>query len=337
MTETAPRAAPRTMKSYLIRTRGATMQLELHERPVPEPKANEVRVRIRAAGLNRGEFVAGHGLHAPDAPPRPAGFEAAGEVEALGPGVTRYAIGDRLMGRVDGAFSEYGVMHVDECLRAPARLSWEQAAGAIVVYLTAHDALIGQGRLKAGEWMLVAGASSGVGVASIQLARALGARVIGTSGSREKLARLQALGLDVPLHTRQPDFVPAVLEATGGRGADVAVNNVGGTMFPALVEALGFEGRLATVGYVDGVVHADIDLAALHKKRLCLYGVSNKMRTMQHRVAAMQAYARDVLPLFEDGRLATLVDRVFPFDALDEAKAMMERDAHVGKLVVRMP
>src|SRR5206468_7264735 len=172
-------------------------------------------------------------------------------------------------------------MHAGEAFIVPERLSWEQAACATVTYLTAHDMLIAQGRLRAGEWMLVTGVSSGVGVAALQVAKALGARVMGTSGSPAKLERLQALGLDVGLATRAPDFVPAVLQASGGRGVDLVVNTVGGSVFAACIEALGFEGRLATVGYVDGVVQADLDLMALHKKRLQLFGVSNKLRTVQ--------------------------------------------------------
>jgi NADPH2:quinone reductase len=325
-----------TMKTYLIRTRGDAMQLDLHVRPIPVPASGELLVRVKAAALNRGEFVAGHGLHAPDAPPRPAGFEAAGEVIALGDGATGFSVGDRVMGRCDAAFSEFACMAVDEAMPVPARFGWEHAACATVVYLTAHDALILQGHVQPGEWVLIAGASSGVGVATIQLAKALGARTIGTSASGAKLERLAALGLDVGLQTRTGDFVDAVREATGGRGADIAVNNVGGSVFPACVEALGFEGRLATVGYVDGVVHADMDIAALHKKRLCLFGVSNKMRTLAHRVTAIRRLATDLMPYFEDGRIVPVIDRVFPFAALDEAKRFMEGGEHLGKIVVRM-
>ncbi len=312
------------------------MALELREVDVPRPGPGHVGVRIRAASLNRGEFIAGHGLHAPSAPPKPAGFEAAGEVTELGEGVVSHRVGDRVMGRCDGAFSEHGCMLAAEAFAVPADMPWEQAASASLVYGTVHDMLIGQGRLQAGEWVLATGVSSGVGVATLQIAKALGAKVIGTSGSAAKLARLAPLGLDLALQTREPDFVPAVMAATGGAGADIAANTVGGSMFAACVEALGFEGRLATVGYVDGVVHAQMDLLALHKKRLQLYGVSNKLRTHVHRIAAAGAFARDLLPLIADGRLRPLVDQVFAFDRLPEAKACMDENRHVGKLVVSM-
>ncbi len=323
------------MKSWWIRTAGDAMALELRDVPVPQPGPGQVAIRIRAAALNRGEFIAGHGLHTAAAA-RPAGFEASGEVTALGAGVTRWQVGDRVMGRCDGAFAEQGCMVADEVFAAPARLTWEQAAATTIVFLTVHDALMAQGRLAAGEWLLVAGISSGVGVAALQVGKALGARVIGTSGSAEKLQRLEALGLDVALHTRAPDFVPAVMQATQDEGVDLVVNTVGGSVFAACVEAMGFEARLATVGYVDGQVDARIDLGALHKKRLQLFGVSNKMRKLSHRIAAAQALERDLLPLIADGRVTPLVDQVFALEDLPAAQQCMQANQHLGKLVVRV-
>jgi NADPH:quinone reductase-like Zn-dependent oxidoreductase len=240
------------------------------------------------------------------------------------------------MGRCDGAFAEHGVMHAGEAFVVPENLSWEQAACATVTYLTAHDMLIAQGHLRAGEWLLVTAISSGVGVAALQVAKALGARVMGTSGSQEKLRRLQALGLDVALCTRAPDFVPAVMQASGGRGVDLVVNTVGGSVFGACVQALGFEGRLATVGYVDGVVRAELDLGELHRKRLHLFGVSNKLRTVQHRIEAAAAFGRDLLPLMAAGSVTPLVDKVYPFAALDDARRAMEAGEHMGKIVLRV-
>lgn len=323
------------MKSWFIRTEGAAMKVELREVPEPTPGPGQIAVRLRAAALNRGEFIAGHGLHT-SGTAKPAGFEGSGEVTAVGEGVTAWSVGDRVMGRVDGAFAQAGLMWADEAYRKPDALTWEQASAFTIVYLTVHDALIAQGRLAAGEWMLVPGISSGVGVAALQVARALGARTIGLSGSAEKLARLKGLGLDHGVPVRGPGFVPAVREIVGERGVDLAVNPVGASVLPDCVELLGFEGRLATVGYVDGLVEAPLDVLALHKKRLQLFGVSNKMRQMSHRIAAARAVTRDLLPMAGDGRIVPLVDQVFDFDALPAAQQAMEGNTHLGKIVLRI-
>ena len=255
---------------------------------------------------------------------------------AVGQGVTRWKVGDRVMGRCDGAFAEHGLVTADEVFAMPERLTWEQAAASTVVFLTVYEALMAHGRLAPGEWMLVAGITSGVGVAALQVGKALGAHVIGTSGSLEKLERLKDLGLDLALHTRGADFVPAVMQATQNKGVDLVVNNVGGSVFDACVEAMGFQGRLAMVGYVDGQVQAPMDLNALHSKRLQLFGVSNKMRTTAHRVAAAQALERDLLPMLADGRVTPWVDQVFAFDDLPAAQLCMQANRHLGKLVVRV-
>ena len=241
------------------------------------------------------------------------------------------------MGRCAGAFAEYALMEASEAMAIPAGLSYEQASSIPLVFLVAFDMLVIQGRLKAGEWLLINGVSSGVGVASLQLGKALGAHVIGTSGSQEKLGQLGTLGLDVALRTRAADFAPAVMEATQKHGADLIVNTVGGTVFAEDIRALAFEGRLATVGYVDGVVHADIDLAALHAKRLVLFGVSNKLRSKAQRSAAVPRFVAEVLPHFAAGRIVPQVDRVLDFAQLPEAKSLMEAGAHVGKIVLRIP
>ena len=323
------------MKSWWIKTVDGAMALELRDIPIPQPGPGQVRIRICAAALNRGEFIAGHGLHTASVA-RPAGFEAAGEVTEVGEGVTRFKIGDRVMGRCDGAFAEHGCMTAEEVFAVPERLTWEQAAASTVVFLTVYEALMAHGRLAAGEWMLVAGITSGVGVAALQVGKALGTRVIGTSGSINKLERLKPLGLDLALHTRAADFVPAVMQATLNKGVDLVVNNVGGSVFDACVDAMGFQGRLAMVGYVDGQVESRIDLNALHSKRLQLFGVSNKMRNTAHRIAAAQALERDLLPMLADGRVTPWVDQVFAFDDLPVAQQCMQSNQHMGKLVLRV-
>ncbi len=324
------------MKTWYLNVTHGQAQLALREVAVPEPGPGELLVRMRSAALNRGEFIVGHGLTKAGSA-KAAGMEGAGEVEKAGPGAGGFVPGDRVMGRCAGAFSEYALMDAREAMRMPERLSWEEAAATPLAFLVVHDMLVLQGRLAPGEWVLVTGASSGVGVASIQAAKALGARTIGTSGSREKLERVRPIGLDVPIETRGPGFHDRVKEATAGHGVDLVVNTVGGSVFSECVRCMAFEARLATVGYVDGVLEAPLDLQALHARRLTLFGVSNKMRSAEQRAAGVPAFVRDLLPAIADGRIRPLVDSVHPFEALPAARERMEANRHAGKIVLAMP
>jgi NADPH:quinone reductase-like Zn-dependent oxidoreductase len=238
------------------------------------------------------------------------------------------------MGRFAGAMADYVLANEVDAMPVPEALPWEQAGSLPVTFMTAHDMLVLQGGLRAGGWLLVTGVSSGVGVASLQIAKALGAKVIGTSGAPEKLARLQSLGLDVAIRTRASDFHAQVMDATGGAGVNLVVNNVGGTVFAECVRCLAFEGRLATVGYVDGVLKSEIDLQALHARRLVLFGVSQKLTSPEQKAEGVRRFAAEMLPLVAQGRLRPLVDRVFSFQELPAARALMEANAHVGKIVI---
>ena len=324
------------MKSWFMEAGVRAATLELREAPAPQPGPRQLLVRMRAASLNRGEFILGHGLHKAGAA-KAIGMEGAGEIAKLGAGVAGFEAGARVMGRCPGAFSEFALMDAREALAMPANLSWEEGASIPLVFLVVHDMLVAQGRLKAGEWVLVTGVSSGVGVASLQAAKAMGARVIGTSGSQDKLARLRKQGLDVALCTRAGDFGDAVMQATDGKGADLVVNTVGGSVFAECVRCMAFEARLATVGYVDDVLKAEIDIQALHAKRLTLFGVSNKLRTPEQRAAGVPAFIAEMMPHFAAGRIRPVIDRVFPFAELAAAKAHMEANRHVGKIVLAMP
>ncbi len=322
------------MKSYALRVEGTQAALQLVDVPTPTAGPGQVLLKMHAAGLNRGEFIPG-GLIKGGAS-KPAGIEGAGEIVALGDGVTGLSLGQRVMGRCPGAFSEFAVMDMREALPVPPGLPMETAAAVPLTFLVVHDMLVLQGHLQPGEWLLITGVSSGVGVAALQSAKALGAKVIGTSGSAEKLARLKELGLDLAIQTRAPDFAAQVLEATGGKGVNLVVNTVGGTVFAECIRTLAFQGRLATVGYVDNTLKAEIDIQALHVKRLTLFGVSNKMRSADQRAAGVPAFVADLLPAIADGRIKPLVDRVFPFGELPTAKAHMEANRHLGKIVLKI-
>jgi len=321
------------MRAYFLQA--SDMSLELREAPQPKPGPDQVLVRVRAAGLNRGELLK-HGLTQPG-PAKIGGTEGAGEVDGSGERVEGIAQeGMRVMGRLPSSFAEYAVMDKADLIPVPANLSWEEAAATPLTFLVVYDMLVQQGALKKDEWLLVTGVSSGVGVAALLAAKALGARVIGTSGSAEKLAKLSALGLDVAIQTRSPDFSKKILEVTGGKGVNLVVNNVGGSVFAECIRCLGYEGRLATVGYLDGVMKAEMDIEALHSKRLRLFGVSNKMRNGAQRGVTVEGFKRDFLPLFASGKLKPVIDKVYEFNDLPAAKARMQADAHLGKIVVRV-
>jgi NADPH:quinone reductase-like Zn-dependent oxidoreductase len=320
------------MKAYWITPGPGAAGVELRESAPPEPKAGQILVRVRASSLNRGELLG----YTPGAAAKPGGGECAGEVVKAGEGVSDVSPGDRVMGRAAGSFAEYALMDAREVMAVPGPLSWEEAAAMPLTFLVVYDMLVAQGHLAAGQWLLVTGVSSGVGVAALQTGKALGARVIGTSGSDDKLARLAKVGLDVGIRTRAGDFHDAVMKATEGQGVNLVVNNVGGSVFAECIRVLAYEGRLATVGHVDHVMSATLDLETLHRKRLTVFGVSNRLRTAAQRAETVRGFVRDVLPRFADGRLRPLVDKVFGFDELPAAIKFMESDAQVGKIVVRV-
>lgn len=322
------------MKAYWIEVANGRSTVELRQTPPPVPRDNQVLVRVHASGLNRGEFIHGYGVKKPSGAARPVGNEAAGEIVETGPGVPPSRRGERVMGRASGAFAQYVLMDGREALPVPENLSWEEAAAIPLVFMVVYDMLVAQGHAAAGEWLLATGVSSGVGVGALQLAKALELKVIGTSRSPEKLAFLKSKGLDVGLCTDSQIFSEDVLKATGGKGADLVVNTVGGSAFPECVRSLAYEGRFATVGYVDGVLKSEIDIEALHVKRLTLFGVSNKLRSVEQRAPLIAGFIADVLPLFASGRIRPLIDKVYPFDQFPAAKAYMESNRHIGKIVV---
>jgi len=259
------------MKSYWFVMRNHQTFLERREVPVPQPGPGELLIKVHASALNRGELLAGGIVHG--GPEKLGGNEASGTVKALGDGVGGIKVGDRVLGRARGGFAEFAIMEAQQAIPIPARLTWEQAAAIPLSFITAYEMVVTFGKLREGEWLFVPGASSGAGVCSIQIAQVIGARTIGTSGSEEKLEKLKSIGLEVGIRTRAPDFAARVKEATGGLGANLALNLVGGSFFAEILRSLANKGRMAIVGYVDKQHHADIDLSAGHANRIPSFGV----------------------------------------------------------------
>jgi len=322
------------MKSWWIESRGGQLLLESRDAPVPQPGPGEILLRVHAAALNRGEF---NPRYHPEGSNKIGGHEAAGEVHAVGAGVTGVKPGDRVMGRAKAGFAEYSLMTAYEAIPLPAALNWEQGAGVPLVFLVTYDMLVRYGRLKAGEWLLVTAISSGVGVACMQTAQVLGAKVIGTSGSQDKLDLLQKHGLNAGIATRSPDFADRVKRITGGKGANVIVNCVGGSVFGECLRSLAYMGRFATVSTIDEVTRCEIDVAELHANRWELFGASNRFNPPELREQAVRGFIRDILPAFADQCIVPVIDSVYEFDQLPAARDRMLANAQVGKIILRAP
>ena len=312
--------------------------LEIQEVPVPQPASGQVLIRIRASALNRAETVRrrAHVLE-PGSPSvaEPVGGECAGEVAAVGSGVTGVKLGDRLMCRCPGSHAEYTLINQRAAMPIPDGLSWEQAASMPNVFVTAHDALTTSAGLQAGESVLINAASSGVGVAAIQVARVLGAKpIIGTSSSAAKLEQLRPLGLEIAILT-SADLAQSVRSATGGKGVDVIIDNVGGTVFPDNLRAMAYKGRLVQVGRLASSI-SEIDLDFLARWRLRLIGTSFRQRNADETLAATEKFAAAMLPAVADGRLRPVVDRVFPLEQTADALRHLESGSHFGKIVIKV-
>ncbi len=323
------------MKSYWINKTSNGTELELREQSIPAPGPDQVLIRVCATSINRGDMLGAIKFHSANGG-RPAGVDGAGTVAALGANVRGIAIGDRVMFRAKGCFSEYVVAESSLLTPIPAYLNWEQAAVIPIAYITAYEALLQFGGTEQDDWVLIAGASSGVGVAAIQIAKMRGAKVIGTSGSAEKLARLKTLGLDAGIQTRGGNFAEKARQITGGKGVRLAVNLVGGSAFAGCLEALDDFGRLAVVGYVDGQMLTGLDLELVHGKRLQIFGLSNAPLSKAVRAIAQRGFEREVMPAIMDGRIVPVIDRTFSFDELPAAKQYVEQNTLLGKVAIRI-
>jgi NADPH2:quinone reductase len=317
---------------------GGVWDIREVQRPVVPP--GHILARVHASSLNRAEMRAVRILRAEPGKPapaeRPGGGDAAGEVVETGARVTGFKPGDRVMGRCSGGFAEYALIDVREAMPAPERLSWEEAAAVPIVFVVVHDALFVSGQLRAGETVLVTAASSGAGVATLQLAKLIGAKVIGTSRSAEKLEKLKGYGLDAGIVTGSDAFAAAIAGVVGEDGVDMIVDNLGGDVFPACLDALAVGGRFVTIGRMSGVLKGELDLDRLALRRLHLYGVSNRLRKPAQRAESTKRFVADLMPALRDGRLKPIVDRTFALSEIAAAQAYLEADKHVGKVVVRI-
>lgn len=325
------------MKAWIGERRPAGPRYQLADLPQPAPGLEEVLLRVRAVGLNLVDRFPkrSHFDHSPAAPAAIPGLEAAGEIAALGSAVRDRRLGERVMAMLHGGCAEYACANQALLMAVPPSMPWTDAAAVPVSFLTAHDALATSGRLPRGGSVLILGATTGVGLAAVQIARRHGASLIaGSSRSPEKLERVRQMGLDLAL----PDgdaLADQVLAATAGRGVDVVIDLLGGRTLPHALRAAAIGGRIVQIGRFAGT-RGEIDLELLSMRRLSLIGVSFRTRSLAEHAAIVAGFEAHHGADLENGTLRPVVDRVFEFAALPAAIDRAARGEHLGKLVLAL-
>jgi NADPH2:quinone reductase len=325
------------MRAVLITRPGAPDVLQLGDAVNPQPPANHIRVRVHATAVNRADLMQRRGGYPapPGWPQDIPGLEYAGEVDTLGENVTRWSIGDRVMGIVGGgSYAEYVVVHADEAIRIPDSLSLPEAAAVPEAFLTAYDAL--RVRLQVpfpstNGTVLIHAIASGVGTAAMQLAQAMGLRVFGTARSDWKLDRIRSVTPATLIDASRDDFVEVIRSATDG--VDYIVDLVGGEYLEKNILAAGKLGRIVLVGLVAGAT-AKLDLRILLNKRLTIVGTVLRARSLEEKIEIAQMFELEALPWLASGQIKPIIDRVMTMAEVVEAHRMSEANETVGKIVL---
>jgi NADPH:quinone reductase len=326
------------MKALFIVPGPSGGTFEFRDIPQPAPGAGEVLIKVRASGLNRGELLARPLLRSDNPALRPmrSGSEFAGEIASLGEGVIGWKVSDRVMGRAIGSYAEFTAAHQRALMRIPVGMGWAEASSIPNVFVTAHDAIVTNAQTRRGESVMITAGSSGVGTAAIQIARHLGANlVIATSRSASKTIALRELGAHMVIDPGKPGWVETITEATGKRGVDVIIDNVGGPILADNIRALAIKGRLVSVGRTGGQV-GECNLDEVARKRISIIGATFRTRTLEESLVCGERFAADLLDAFSSGALKPVLDKTFPFESIADAHAYMLGDAQIGKIVVTM-
>ena len=328
---------PSTMTVIEAREAGGPEMLVPAKRPVPEPQAGEVLIKVAAAGINRPDVLQRQGLYPP---PKGAsdllGLEVAGEVVALGQGATRYRIGDQVCALTNGGgYAEFCVSPEATTLPVPKGLSLTEAAALPETVFTVWHNVFERAELRPGEWLLVHGGASGIGTTAIQLATALGAKVMVTVGSAEKAKACEALGAVRAINYRDEDFVEVVREVTGRHGADVILDMVGGDYIARNLKAAALEGHIVQIAFLKGS-KVEIDLMRLMMRRLTLTGSTLRAQEPEAKARMAKAIEARVWPLVTGGKLSPVMDSTFKLDDASSAHRRIDDPAHIGKIVLVM-
>jgi NADPH2:quinone reductase len=327
---------PTRMTAIGIKAPGGPEMLVPEQRTVPTPGDGEILVMVAAAGVNRPDVMQRRGLYPPPpgAPDIP-GLEIAGEVVALGPNVKRWKTGDRVMALVvGGGYAEYCLAHGSHALPLGG-LSMVEGAAIPETFFTVWHNMVERGGLKSGESFLVHGGTSGIGTTAIQLAKALGARVIATAGSEEKCAACRKLGADVAINYKTEDFVAATKAATGEKGSDLILDMVGGDYIARNYEAAAVEGRIVQIAF-QGSPKATVDFRRIMLKRLHHTGSTLRSRSVADKGAIARAIEDNALPMIAKGKVKPVIYKAFPLAEAAAAHALMETSTHIGKIVLTL-
>ncbi len=322
------------MRAVVITRPGGPDVLEVQDVEMPEPVGDYIRVRVRASGINRADLLqrAG-GYPAPAGSPADIpGMEFAGDVDVVGPRVTMWKSGQRVMGLVGGgAQAEYVLVHEGMLVAIPDNLDFVQAVGIPEVFMTAHDALFTQGGLQMGERVLIHAAGSGVGTSAIQLAHAVGATTFGTSRTSSKLKRAKPLGLDYGLSDQ--NFAQEVKRLTNGEGVHLVLDFIGAAYLEQNLDVLANWGRLVFLATMGGV-QGNTDLRLLMGKRLTMRGCTLRSRTLEEKMAVTRHFATSVLPLLASGKVKPIIEDVYPMAEIGKAHIAMSENKNFGKYIV---
>ena len=328
---------PDSMRFIEVPTPGGPEAMRLAEGALPVPRAGEVLVRVQAAGVNRPDVQQRKGQYPPPPGASPVlGLEAAGEVAALGDGVTQLSLGDQVTALCNGgAYAEYAAVPAAQCLPWPRGFDAVRAAALPENYFTVWANVFEIGRLGAGETLLVHGGTSGIGITATQLALARGAKVFATAGSAEKCAAIATLGATA-INYKDQDFAGAIAAATGDRGVDVVLDMIGADYLARNIKVLARGGRLVIIAFMGGSKAEAVDLAPVMMKRLTITGSTMRPRTAAEKGAIATALRDQVWPLLEAGRCAPVIAEVFPLAEAGKAHALMESSRHIGKIMLKI-
>jgi putative PIG3 family NAD(P)H quinone oxidoreductase len=326
---------PETMTAIEISTPGGPDVLKPRPMPTPKPAAGQILVKVAAAGVNRPDVMQRAGLYPPPPGHSPLpGLEVAGEIAAVGAGVTRWKIGDKVCALVNGGgYAEYCLAEEPVALPIPAGLDMVHAGAVPETFFTVWNNVFERGRLTAGEWFMVHGGTSGIGTTAIQLAKAFGAKVIATAGSPEKCKACLEIGADRAINYKTEDFVAAARAATGGKGVDVTLDMVAGDYTERNIAAAAEEGRIVQIAVLGGA-EIKINIARVMMKRVTLTGSTLRPRTREAKAGFARALEAKVWPLLASGKVGVVMDSTFPLAKAADAHRRLESGAHVGKVVL---